>query len=156
MSKLRERLARQDGFTLIEILVVVLIIGTLAGIALAVFLNQRGKGADAEAKAAVKVAAETMENCGIDNSGLYDLAGAPCDEARPVQIEPSLADQGSRFLVESLGRQTYTVTVQSERAPSDVSYSIRRRATGIVDMDCAVGSQDKGGCANPGAPGDDW
>jgi prepilin-type N-terminal cleavage/methylation domain-containing protein len=155
-SKLRARAAREDGFTLIEILVVVLILAVLAAIVLAVFLNQRGKGADAEAKSAVKTAAQTMENCGIENSGIYNLAGAPCDAARLVQMEPNLADQGSRFTVDSLGRQTYRVTVASERAPSEVRYTIRRRGSGIVDTDCVVGSQDKGGCANSGAPGDDW
>jgi type IV pilus assembly protein PilA len=40
----------EAGFTLIEILVVIIIIGILAAIAIPVFLNQRSKGYDAASK----------------------------------------------------------------------------------------------------------
>jgi type IV pilus assembly protein PilA len=48
------RLRDQSGFTLIEILVVILIVGALAAIAIPSFLNQRSKADDACAKAMAK------------------------------------------------------------------------------------------------------
>jgi type IV pilus assembly protein PilA len=46
----RAREEHEAGFSLIELLVVIIIIGILAGIAIPVFLNQRHKGYDAQTK----------------------------------------------------------------------------------------------------------
>ena len=57
---LRSRLRAEGGFSLVEILVVILIIGILAAIALPAFLNQRSKAQDADAKTSATTAAKAM------------------------------------------------------------------------------------------------
>src|SRR3954451_8320126 len=61
----------EGGFTLIELLVVIIIIGILAAIAIPVFLNQRKKGYDAQAKADLRNAATAEETYLTDNPTGY-------------------------------------------------------------------------------------
>ena len=62
---------REGGFTLIELLVVIIIIGILAAIAIPVFLNQRKKGYDAQAKSDMRNAATAEETYLTDNPNGY-------------------------------------------------------------------------------------
>jgi type IV pilus assembly protein PilA len=150
LRNLRERAQAEQGFTLIELLVVILIIGILAAIAIPSFLNQKNKGNDAEAKSAVVTAAEAVETCSTDNNGDY----TNCTKPTVLNIEPTLNDAASRLTVTPNGTTGYTVTVQSNRN-SAVTFTIVK-TNGATDRQCAVGTQEKGGCPNPGGAGADW
>src|ERR1039457_6174633 len=61
----------EDGFTVIELLVVVLIIGILAAVALPSFLNQKNKAIDASAKELAHSAQIAAETYATDHNGSY-------------------------------------------------------------------------------------
>ena len=65
----------EGGFTLIELLVVIIIIGILAAIAIPVFLNQRNKGYDAQAKSDLRNGA-TIQETYLTDKNVYGTLGA--------------------------------------------------------------------------------
>jgi type IV pilus assembly protein PilA len=131
----------ERGFTLIEILVVLLIIVVLAAIAIPLFVNQRAKAQDAEAKSAVAVAAGAFEVYHQDHS---TFAGADVDAL--AEIEPTLAQ--ARGLAVDGTDAGYTVSVDSASGDAGGGpFTIERDQT-TTRRTC--GGPGDGGCPDSG------
>lgn len=72
LLKLRQRMSRDEsGFTLVELLVVMLILGLLIAVAIPTFFNQKQKANDADSKAMAHTAQTAIETYATDNDGSY-------------------------------------------------------------------------------------
>jgi type IV pilus assembly protein PilA len=149
LTKLRVRAQSESGFTLVELLVVMLILGLLAAIAIPSFFNQRDKARDADAKEQVRTAQTAIETYATDNDGKYTGA----DATDLVAIEETLSDLGTRLSVVAATDDTYNVQVVSENdseGAGAMQFRIIRNATGSLDYECVVAGKD--GCPTGG----DW
>ncbi len=136
INKLRVRAQSESGFTLVELLVVMLILGLLAAIAIPSFFNQRDKARDADAKSSARTAQTAIETYATDHNGSYLNA----DPGALQNIEPTLNDVGARLTVPTATATTYTVTVASENAGH--TFSISRAAGGTTDLTCTPNTAD--------------
>src|ERR1700712_2764925 len=109
----------QKGFTLIELMVVIIIIGILASIAIPQFLNQRKSAWDSETKSDLGNFAIAAASFNVDNKGVYGTTTNPMTTtaltSAPYNFVASADDPMTDWtLTVAANKQSYTITVYNK------------------------------------------
>jgi type IV pilus assembly protein PilA len=133
-------LRKQSGFSLIEVLVVILVIGILAAIALPAFLGERSKGQDADAKSNARNLVSSLESYYATERTYTGAQSSQEITKSGIKIGPG---QGKAEL--TLDDDTYTIVAHSR---SDIKFTIEKDSDGVITRTC---DQDgEGGCPGDG------
>ena len=131
----------EDGFSLIEVLVVVIILSMLAAIALPSFLHQQKKAQDAGAKTSARELVSHVEACYVEKDE-YTLCDSPPELSTIMNL--AYGNQAGQVEVVGAGDDSFTVIAHSR---SGADFRIVKTDGQHPDRTC---SPRDGGCNDDG------
>lgn len=135
-------LENESGFTLLELLVVMIVLATLLAIAIPAFYNQTDKADDARAQSDARAAVVAVETWASDNDGSY----VGVDVAAIQAVEPTLTS--ANLVLFDVTSEEFTVRSISTGARQ---FDITREPSGELVRSCAP--PGAGACRDDGSWG---
>ncbi|HTA34785.1 MAG TPA: type II secretion system protein [Solirubrobacteraceae bacterium] len=138
-------LRASDGFSLPELLVVILIIGVLAAIAIPTFLSNTAKATNVQAKELVRNAQSAAETFAVDHTGSYAEITPEGIAAEDPTIATATSTQHAWLSSATGSASEYTLTAT---ATNNDELTIKRAADGTITRSCHSKTTDCSGAEN--------
>jgi type IV pilus assembly protein PilA len=144
----RDRLSDERGFTLIEVLAVILIIGILAAISLTTFLGHKDRSEDAVAKSNARTLITQVESCFASNAD-YSLCDTEIELGGPTEVPwgtgPGLT---SVTAATKMSYEVEAVSMSAMGGSQHVFTIAKNVTTGVITKTCVPAGS--GGCPTGG------
>jgi prepilin-type N-terminal cleavage/methylation domain-containing protein len=151
-STCAQRACSEEGFSLIELLVVILVLGLLLGIGVTSFSGQTNRSGDGKSKSVAKTVATALEECYLQTRSYPTCgatAGAKMKKLDLLQADVTLGggtDQAALTFPSGVA-DNYSVKVL---APSGATWAIDRTSGGTPVRTCTAPSYPRGDCRSAG------
>ena len=125
-NALNRRKKGEKGFTLVELLVVVIIIGILAAVAVPIYLNQRKSAWRSSVQSDVKNASLVLETISTNHNGKLSGITAPdkCDAPScEIDGEKVTVSADNHLTIVINDNNTYTITGSNDNLDDTVVYN---------------------------------
>ncbi len=137
LKRMRERLSRDEGFTLIELMVVVLIIAVLVAIAIPSFLGFRNRAQDRSAQSDIRSAILAEKGYYTDNE-VFTNVETELQDFIPTLLTDDTALVDGRVYVEQLAAEEVCLHRESDSGSIFSAYLFEDDATRYAKDDSAA------------------